>query len=141
MQTRALICVRIALHRDGNSLIFKEGDTADAKLLERCASIDLTGGGTVCVSTVPGSLSNQFEVLVPGAKAKVLRVPGAPAKTSRDVPKTHAHKCTLHLNGTSRTTAMALCAACAFCALCVGLLVPSSRFQLGTGSWPSMAEE
>ena len=33
----------LCLRRGGNSLAFKEGDTADAEPLERCAAIDLTG--------------------------------------------------------------------------------------------------
>ena len=115
-------------------MVFKEGDTADAQLLERCASIDLTGGGTVRVFTVPGSLSNEFEVLVPGAKAKVLRVPGAPAKTSRDVPKTHAHKCTLasqwHESYDRDGAVCGVCFLCAMCGIACALLSLSARHRL-----------
>jgi len=81
-QFQAVFC---EVSKGGNSLAFKEGDTADAEPLERCAAIDLTGGGTVRASSMPGSPPNEFEVVAPGAKAKVVRVPEASVAKWRSV--------------------------------------------------------
>ena len=114
-----LICVRSALHRDGDNLVFKDGDTAHAEPLKRCARIDLTGGGTVRESSMPGSPPNEFEVLTLGAKAKFLRVPGVPTNVA---PRQRANDSRTQNEDLHRLKTYdsdgAVCGVCFMCVVC-----------------------